>query len=561
LAVLVTAAVVSLGLAAVLRFTSFGLAIRATVDSPAMAGITGTNTGRVSAGAWMVGVTLAGMAGILLAPVRGYTEINFTYLLLGSFAAVVIARMHSLLLGFVGSILIGVLQNIVQWSEVRDILTKVVDENSVILRGLNPSIPFILMIVFLLAYRGLGRERFVVDTRALVDEVTSEADAEAQVPRWRGIVKMLLPALVVALAPLVISDLYQAITARGLAIGIAFLSYTIVAGEGGMISLCQITFAGLGGVITAQLATNQDWPVLVAIPVAALIVAVIGLIVALPSLRLGDLYLALATLAFAELVQNMYFQKRSINNFENGIAVPRPSLGFIDFDGDTSFYYLLVVTFILMALLVLNLQRSTTGLRLAAVRSSEAASATLGVSIVRAKLVAFSLSAFVAAVGGGFFVSYAGAARTANFAELLGIVWLALVVTWGMRSVTGALLGGLSFALFPQLFHEYHWLIVVILLLILFGMANQSRAGLVTAATLFIVGAVVLLAFDGVTDTVTDHIGEVPTALFGFGAIMVAREPRGVLYDAKKRRMERKAQRAAKRPAATAAIEPGLAQA
>jgi branched-chain amino acid transport system permease protein len=560
LAVLVTAVVVAVGITAVLRYTSFGLAVRSTVDSATMAGITGINTERVSAGAWMVGVTLAGLSGILLAPVRGYTEMNFTFLLLGAFAAVVIARMHSLLLAFLGSLLIGLLQNLVQWGEVRDILTKVLAENSVILRGLNPSIPFVLMIIFLLAYRGLGRERFVVDTRALVEDLTGDADAEAQVPRWRGIVKMLVPALIVALAPLVISDLYQAITARGLAIGIAFLSYTIVAGEGGMISLCQITFAGLGGVITAQLATHQDWPVLIAIPVAALIVAVIGLIVALPSLRLGDLYLALATLAFAELVQNMYFAKRSINNFENGIRVPRPSLGPIDFDGDTSFYYLLVVVFILMALLVINLQRSTTGLRLAAVRSSEPAAATLGVSIVRAKLMVFSLSAFVAAVGGGFFVSYARAARTANFFELLGIVWLALVVTWGVRSVTGALLGGLSFALFPQLFAEYHWLIVVILLLILFGMANQSKAGLITAVSLLVVGVTAVLVSDSVTSTVTDHIGEVPTTLFGFGAIMVAREPRGVLYDAKKRRMERKAQRAAKRPVEPA-LEPELVQA
>jgi ABC-type branched-subunit amino acid transport system permease subunit len=243
----------------------------------------------------------------------------------------------------------------------------------------------------------------------------------------------------------------------------------------------------------------------------------------------------------------MYFQKPSINNFENGISVPRPSLGPIHFDGDTAFYYLLVVAFIIMALLVINLQRSTTGLRLAAVRSSEPAAATLGVSIVRAKLMVFSLSAFVAAVGGGFFASYARAARPANFFELLGIVWLALVVTWGVRSVTGAMLGGLSFALFPQIFSEYHWMIVVILLLILFGVANQSRVGAITAVSLLVVGVVAVLVSDSVTSTVTDHIGEVPTTLFGFGAIMVAREPRGVLYDAKKRRHERKMQRAAKR--------------
>ncbi len=107
------------------------------------------------------------------------------------------------------------------------------------------------------------------------------------------------------------------------------------------------------------------------------------------------------------------------------------------------------------------------------------------------------------------------------------------MVTWGVRSITGALLAGLTFALFPQLFSQYHWLIVVVLLLILFGMANQSRAGMITAGVLLAVGLVVYFGFHSVTDTITKRVGEVPTTLFGFGAIMVAREPRGVLYDAK----------------------------
>jgi branched-chain amino acid transport system permease protein len=564
LTVLVAAAAVALGLAALLRFTSFGLSVRSTVDSPVMAGMTGTNTALVSAGSWMIGITLAGMSGILLAPLQGYLELNYTLLLLGAFGAVVVAKLHSLLLAFVGSLLLGLAQNLVQWREVTDILTTFLAEDSIILRGLNRSMPFIVMIVFLLAYRGLGRERFAVDTRALAEEPEPEVDETVQTPRWRSTLRVLIPIAVVALAPVVLAGRWEAIIARGLALSIAFLSYTIVAGEGGMISLCQITFAGLGGVFAAELATNEGWPVLVAIPVAALLVAVIGLVVALPSLRLGDLYLALATLAFAELVQNMYFQKESVNNFDQGIPIDRPSLGFVDFDGDTAFYYLLVVVFVVMGLLVLNLQRSTTGLRLAAVRSSEPAAATLGVSIVRAKLVVFSLSAFVAAIGGGFFVSYAGNARPFNFYELIGIVWLALVVTWGVRSVTGALLGGLAYALFPQIFLEYEWTILVILLLILFGMANQSRAGAVTAGLLLVLGVAGLTLTDTVKDTVLDHIGEVPITLFGFGAIMVAREPRGVLYDAKKRRRERRLQRAARRAAtddAAAAAEAELVRA
>jgi branched-chain amino acid transport system permease protein len=494
--VLAAVAVVAIGLTVLLRATAFGLAVRATVDSPVMAEVAGINTKAVSAGAWMIGTALAGAAGVLLAPLRGYQELQFTFLLLAAFAAVVIARMHSLVLGVAGSLLIGLAQNLVQSRQAERLLTTFIPENSVILRGLVPSIPFILMMVFLLAYRGLGRERFVVDTRALAEPVREGGAAEPRRPLAERLVLLGVLGAGIVLAPEVLSGLWQAVVAKGLALAIAFSSYTIVTGQGGMISLCQVTFAGIGGAVTAQLATNHGWPVLPAILVAALVVVPVGLLAALPSLRLGDLYLALATLAFAELVQNMYFQLKSVNNFDSGVRVPRPAIGPVDFSDDRAFYYLLVALFVVVALGVVNFQRSTTGLTLAAVRSSEPAAATLGISVVRAKLVAFGLSAFIAALGGGLFVSYARIAQPFQaFNSLLGIVWLAVVVTWGVRSVTGALLAGLAFAVFPQLFSEH-----------------LSGAWL-----------------------------EVPVMLFGLGAIGLAHEPRGVLHQISQGRRRRRA--------------------
>ncbi|MER3452751.1 MAG: ABC transporter permease [Acidimicrobiia bacterium] len=481
LAVLVAVVVITAGLAGVLRYTAFGLAVRAAVDSPVMAGIAGINTRLVSAGSWMIGTGLAGCAGVLLAPLRGYQEVQFTFLLLASFAAVVIARMHSLVLGVVGSLLIGLAQNLVQSRQAERLLTTFLPEDSVVLRGLVPSIPFILMIVFLLAYRGLQHERFAPDVHV---QPEPPVPSVGRTP-WQRLAPAAVVVAGVLLLPEVISGLWQAVVAKGLALAIAFCSYTVVTGQGGMISLCQVTFAGIGGAITAQLATNHGWPVLPAILVAALIVVPVGLLAALPSLRLGDLYLALATLAFAELVQNMYFQLRSVNNFDSGVRVPRPAVGPVDFGDDRAFYYLLVGLFVVVAVMVVNLNRSTTGLTLAAVRSSEPAAATLGISIVRAKLVAFGVSAFIAALGGGLYVTYAHLAQPFQaFNSLLGIVWLAVVVTWGVRSVAGALLAGLAFAVFPQLFAEH-----------------LSGAWL-----------------------------EVPTMLFGLGAIALAREPRGVVF-------------------------------
>ena len=485
LTVLVAAAVIAVGLALLLRYTAYGLAVRATVDSPRMAGVVGINTTAVSAASWMIGTTLAGLAGVLLAPLRGYLEYQFTLLLLAAFAAVVIARMHSLVLGFVGSMLIGLIQSLMQSRQGEDFLRSFLPDDSVFLRGLQPSIPFILMIVFLLAYRGLGAERFQVDTRALAEPPRALEDEAVHAPAWRRYLPLFVTVAAVVLAPEVLSGLWEAVVAKGLALAIAFLSYVVVTGEGGMISLCQVTFAGIGAALTAQLSTDHGMNVLAAVLLAALIVVPIGLLAALPSLRLGDLYLALATLAFAELVQNLYFQLQSVNNFDSGVVVPRPRVGSISFGDDRAFYYLLVGLFLVVALVVANLQRSTTGMTLAAVRTSAPAAATLGISVTRAKLTAFGVSAFIAALGGGMYAIYAERAQPSqSFNSLLGIVWLAVVVTWGIRSVAGALLAGLAFAVFPQLFAEHldgAWL-------------------------------------------------EVPTMLFGLGAIGLAREPRGVLH-------------------------------
>ena len=300
-------------------------------------------------------------------------------------------------------------------------------------------------------------------------------------------------------APFFLSGLWEGIVAKGLAFAIAFLSYTIVTGEGGMISLCQITFAGVAAALAADFATNHGMAVLVAIPLAALIVVPVGLIAALPSLRVGDLYLALATLAFAVLVESTYFELPSVNNFDQGVPVPRPQ-GFGD---DRPFYYLLVACFVVVALVVRNLKRSTTGLELEAMRSSEPAAATLGISVARSKLVAFGISAFVAGLGGALFATYSERATPQQFSVLLGVVWLAVVVTWGVRSIAGALLAGLTFAIFPQLASEH-----------------LSGAWL-----------------------------ELPTVLFGLGAIGLAGEPRGVIHQIVNGRRERKQKRKRKHDA------------
>lgn len=488
-AVLVGAAAVVLGLSVLLRATPAGLATRATVDSPRTAALSGINTTLVTAGSWMIGTVFAGLAGILLAPILGLNDVQFTLLLVASLAAAVVGRLTSLPLTFAGAMLIGLVQGIA---------VDVLPSHGILSTGFRPSVPFIVMLVCLVAYQGLGRERFEVDLRA--GPVEADVPVAPVTRGWRAALGPLAAAVALFSVPFWLNSFWVGVVSQGVALGVLFLTFTIVTGEGGMLSLGQATLAGVGGFVAAALATHSTifgatidnpfssssgWPLGLAILAGALVAVPVGLLVASLSLRLGDVYLALATLAFALLVEQLVFARQEFDNFGGGVSVNRPIFWGIDFNDRTAFFLLLAGVFCLVALLTVNLRRATTGLVLASMRSSPAAASTIGVSVVRSKLFAFGVSSFVAGLGGALFAVTIGRASPTSFNVLVGIVWLAIVVTWGVRSVVGALIAGILFAVVPQLFSEY----------------------------------------------LPTSWHDVPTLLFGLGAIGMARQPRGVLFD------------------------------
>lgn len=466
--------VIGLALAAMLRFTTAGLLIRAVVDSPSLSGLAGTDPRIVGAASWMLGCLLAGLAGVMLTPLVGLDSNAFTLLIVASLAAVVVARLSSLALAFLGALLLGLIQ---------DISVKYLPTNSIWASGIRPSVPFIVMMVFLLAYQGFGSRKAAATSRVAARGAPSHDDVVTG-PWVRPIGFAVVLGLVVVVS-LLLSNYWVGIIGSGICLSIALLSYSVVTGQAGILSLCQISFAGLGAIFTAQLATNNHVPGFIALVIGALLVVPVALVVALAAVRLGDLYVALATLAFALLVDNLIFPQNRFDQQGSGMLLNRPHLGPIHFDGDKAFLYLALVVFVLLSLLVRNLRRSTTGMTLVAIRSSETGVSTIGLSVVRSKLVAFGVSGFIAAIGGGMLSFYAQRARPDSFSTLVGIVWLAVVITLGVRTSVGPLLAGITFTVFPQLitntFHWPHWAL------------------------------------------------QLPPLLFGLGAIGLAREPRGAV--------------------------------
>jgi branched-chain amino acid transport system permease protein len=583
--VIVTAVVIAIGTTVVRRFTPLGLATRATVDQPRNASIAGINTEGVTAVSWMIGVLLAGLAGVLLAPIiNGLPEFQFTLLLVGSLVAVVIGRLTSLPLTFIGAIGVGILQQI--W-------VKYQPDNGFFSTGVSASIPFVVMLVFLIGYSvtgsGLRRESFDIDRRR-TGGIHGDAPPLPLSHGWRRAAGPLLLVAVFVAIPVIFNDFWLGVITTGVALSIIFLSYTLVTGEGGMISLAQITFAGIGGFAAARLATEAGFPIWLAIVCGALIALPFGLVLSFVSLRTGDLYLALLTLGFALVIEQFVWTRPDYTNFGAGRTLGRPfGIGISD---RGSMYALIVVVFLVVSFLVVNLKRSTAGLVYASIRSSEPASSTSGISVVRAKLIVFAASALIAGFGGALYGSTVGTITPTGFTVLVGIVWLAVIVTWGVRSVVGALLAGLLFAISPLKLASILILVLtfvlggffvrfllsklykkplgaiamalfvvadvvgsvllwnhvsntdaVSIILVLLALAvtlilvlrfrrleiTNQAVRIAVPIVLAIIGVVVAILLAGL-DLGTSAT-EVPTMLFGLGAIGLAREPRGVLYD------------------------------
>jgi branched-chain amino acid transport system permease protein len=466
----------------VLRFTRLGLYVRANVDSESMTSLSGTNPGRVAVGVWAVSTMLAGLAGILVAPSDGLSTVGMAGLMAVAFAVVVAARLRSLAGAVVISLAMGVVTDVVQ---------KYLPPASSFTAAIVPAIPFGFMLIFLVVY--LLRAGSISDEAhsggpldqairpANEESSTSVSVAAAFSKSHPTALLALVPLVVVALVPLIFhgSPYWLGLAAGGMCYAIAFLSFTVVTGEGGMLWLSQIIFAGGGAIAAGQLVTLWHVPVLAAIFLGGLVMAVIGAVIGLLTIRLGDLYVALVTLSFGLLIETLVFTLNQFDQGGIGVTINRPGFA----SGNTAFYYLAFAVFCVFAALIVNMRRSTSGLALRAVRDSEPASRTLGVSVVQVKVIVGALGAFVAGVGGAFLAINSGVAQPQSFETFAGLVWLAVVVTLGIRSIAGAAISGLIFVLLPAAFETY----------------------------------------------VPIRWAEVPPILFGLGAISVAKDPDGIV--------------------------------
>jgi branched-chain amino acid transport system permease protein len=251
------------------------------------------------------------------------------------------------------------------------------------------------------------------------------------------------------LAPLAMDEFYLGELALVYIYAIAGIGLMLLVGYTGMVSLGHAAFLAIGAYAHTWF-LSHGWPLPLALLKASLITALIGAIIGLPAMRMTGIYLAIATLAFAVIVEQVIVHWESVTGGFRGMMVPRPEFLGFDLGSSTAFYFLCLVILLGCLLLALNILRGPTGRAMTAVRDSEISAQSMGIHLVRTKSISFAISAGFTGLAGGLLAHKMGYLAPDAFTLLISIQLLLMVVVGGLGSLHGVFYGAIFIGLLPQ---------------------------------------------------------------------------------------------------------------
>ncbi len=252
---------------------------------------------------------------------------------------------------------------------------------------------------------------------------------------WIGI------ALLFAVVPF-ISSAYLLYIINNMGIyAIAVVGLNLLIGFTGQISLGHGAFFGVGAYAAAILATKGGVPFFLAVPIAGIVAAAVGMVFGLPSARLKHLYLCIATLAGQFIIEFVLVQWESLTGGAQGIIVPTASLFGLDLGTDRSFFYVIFICFVLMIWIAVNLIRTRIGRAFIAIRDNDRAAEGMGIPIFPYKLLSFAISSFYAGFAGALYAYYTMAITPEPFNLWLSIEYIAMIIIGGLGSIPGSVFG------------------------------------------------------------------------------------------------------------------------
>lgn len=417
---------------ALYRFTRFGLVTRAAAESEKGASLLGYSANLVAAANWALGSVVAGLGGILLAPIVGLNPVSLIYLVIPALAAALIGRFTSLGATIVAGLAIGALES--------GVLKLQTDFAWLPDGSIGRVIPLTAII---------GALYFFGDRLPTRASLSPPRLPRATPPRSPAI---LAAGLFVVLLPLlfVLSSQYRAALIISMVAAVVCMSFVVLTGYLGQISLATMTLAGISGFLLSHLSSSWGVPFPFDAILAATVAAVVGAVIAIPALRIRGVTLAVVTLALAVTVDDWLFQREWFVGDVAGAAVEPPSLFGIklgiyeggNYPNPVFGLFVLLVLAITVAC-VATLRNNRLGRRMLAIRSNERAAAATGIRVTQVKIIAFAISALLAGLAGALTGYRVLSLSSTSFSVFVTIAFLAVAYLGGISSVQGGLVGGL----------------------------------------------------------------------------------------------------------------------
>ncbi|TDC86414.1 branched-chain amino acid ABC transporter permease/ATP-binding protein [Actinomadura sp. 7K507] len=432
--------VLTLGLVALFRWTSFGRTTEAVAENPVAAAALGKSPDRVATVNWMIGAVLASLAGILIAPVLFLSVEALALIVLRSLAAALVGRFYSFWRTLAAALVIGVVETLLgRYITNEGPLGPVVSDNNLLFgtftaQSVSHSAAFLMIVVVLfvaghnLPIRG-----------ELLDRLPVLGTGRVSVPG------LLVAVAITAVVILAVPPAWAASVQVSLAAAIICLSLVVVTGLTGQISLAQMGLAGTGAWIAGKLIQTQSWPFIPALIGAVVITMAVGVLIAIPALRTRGVNLALLTFGLSVVLSQLILQNPALTGGMTGIDIGTLNVfgwAIDGFDHPRRLAFVTLGLLVAVSVAVANVRRSWTGLRLIALRSNERAAAALGLDSATIKVYAFALGAALAALGGVLLAFRQQNLVLTEFSPFASVQLVVFTVIGGIGFVIGAVGGG-----------------------------------------------------------------------------------------------------------------------
>lgn len=429
--------------------TSFGMATRAAAENERAAVTLGLSPDILAAANLVISAVVTGLLGVFVASINSNVDpLVLPALVVPAVCAALVGGFESFAVTVGASFLLGMHVPVIQTLGIREPWFPHAGMFPV--PGVETVIPlFVIGLVLFLRGEALPG-RGTTDTSPLPESPTP----------GRTSILVAAPAAiaVTAVATIVfLSPDYRAALSNSMIGVVACLSVVVITGYVGQLSLAPMAFAGIGAFLVSALSHGLGWPFPIPLLVATTCAGIVGLFVALPSLRIRGTSLAIVTLAFGVSCERFVFSNSDVNGGLDGAPVPTPRLidqsravsgrflGVSLGDGHqpnplTTLFCLALAS--LVALLVANIRRSNTGRQMLAVRSNERAAAAAGINVAGTKALAFVISATIAGVAGSLIAYRSGGANQERFTYMEGLLLFAFAYLGGISRISGAVAGG-----------------------------------------------------------------------------------------------------------------------